>query len=90
MSGNLMRNIYFSLANSYLCYGIALWGFVEYSSAMTSLKKVHKRVFKKMVRNDTNVIDIFKYWNVLKIEDFAKFTQLNNYYFTNWGAQKRS
>ena len=72
-----LKMIYFALIHSYLNYGILLWGF-EAKNIFNLQKKAIRIISKSHYLAHTE--PLFKYENILKVEDILKINCLKFYY----------
>ena len=86
----MLRNVYFGLAHPFLLYGITSWVFTE-SGPMSNLKKMQTRILKKLKRGDklNESNDLYKYWNVMPLNNMAKYCMIKENYFIDWGGTHR-
>jgi Reverse transcriptase (RNA-dependent DNA polymerase) len=79
MPYNVRRIMYFSLAHSYLNYGITAWGAVN----LSPLKMLQEKVLYKMCtkKDKEKIENQFKFWNVMPVDKIFDLNLLCLKYF---------
>ena len=89
MSEELLRTIYYGLVFPFIMYGICMWGSIE-SGAMTKLTKMQTKILKKMIKKNVDMdIDVFKYWNVLSVNNIFKYCFIRENLSEEWDGSLR-
>src|SRR6266481_3167240 len=82
LPNNLMRQVYFALAASYLSYGLTAWGYASPSN-LTNLEMTQRKFLRLLLGDNGNIssLDLYRKANILPVHFLCKLRTLLLYYY---------